>query len=71
MRDIERGCIGDYVLVPDRAQAIRRAIDDAAAGDCIVIAGKGHENYQLVEGERLFFSDEQQAREALALRGSR
>lgn len=71
MRDIQSGCTGNYELVPDRAEAIRRAIADASAGDCVVIAGKGHENYQLVEGERLFFSDEQQAREALALRGSR
>lgn len=70
MRDIETGCTGDYLLLPDRAEAIRRAIADAAPGDCIVIAGKGHEDYQLVEGERLYFSDEEQAREALALRGS-
>lgn len=70
MRDIESGCSGDYLLLPDRAEAIRAAIAGAAPGDCIVIAGKGHENYQLVEGERLYFSDEEQAREALALRGS-
>ena len=70
MRDIESGCSGDYILVPDRADAIHQALADAAAGDCVVIAGKGHEDYQLVEGQRLYFSDEQQAREALALRGS-
>ncbi|MGB1141252.1 MAG: Mur ligase family protein, partial [Halioglobus sp.] len=70
IRDIESGCSGDYRMLPDRAEAIRTAIADAAPGDCIVIAGKGHENYQLVEGERLYFSDEEQAREALALRGS-
>ena len=71
MRDIESGCTGDYALVPDRAEAIRSAVFAAAPGDCIVIAGKGHEDYQLVEGERLHFSDEEQALDALALRGSK
>jgi UDP-N-acetylmuramoyl-L-alanyl-D-glutamate--2,6-diaminopimelate ligase len=52
----------------DRAEAIRLALADAGAGDCVVIAGKGHENYQLVEGERLYFSDEEQALAALAAR---
>jgi UDP-N-acetylmuramoyl-L-alanyl-D-glutamate--2,6-diaminopimelate ligase len=66
MRDIESGCTGHYVLVEDRAQAIVEALAGATAGDCVVIAGKGHEEYQLVEGERLRFSDEAHARDALA-----
>lgn len=65
MRDIEMGCSGDYLMLEDRAEAIGNAISEAAAGDCIVIAGKGHEDYQLIEGERLFFSDAEQARDAL------
>jgi UDP-N-acetylmuramoyl-L-alanyl-D-glutamate--2,6-diaminopimelate ligase len=40
----------------------------AGAGDCVVIAGKGHEDYQLVAGARLPFSDEAHARAALARR---
>jgi UDP-N-acetylmuramoyl-L-alanyl-D-glutamate--2,6-diaminopimelate ligase len=68
LQDIETGCTGDYVLMVDRAEAIRLALADADAGDCVVIAGKGHENYQLVEGERLYFSDEEQALAALAAR---
>ena len=68
LRDIETGCSGDYSLVADRAEAIAAAVSGAGAGDCVLIAGKGHENYQLVNGERLAFSDEEEARDALARR---
>jgi UDP-N-acetylmuramoyl-L-alanyl-D-glutamate--2,6-diaminopimelate ligase len=70
MREIEAGCSGDYVLIADRAQAIALAVAEAAPGDCIVIAGKGHEDYQLVGDARLPFSDESQARAALARRSA-
>jgi UDP-N-acetylmuramoyl-L-alanyl-D-glutamate--2,6-diaminopimelate ligase len=68
MRDIETGCSGDYVLEEDRAAAIALALEGAGAGDCVVIAGKGHEDYQIVAGERLYFSDEAQARQVLEKR---
>jgi UDP-N-acetylmuramoyl-L-alanyl-D-glutamate--2,6-diaminopimelate ligase len=68
MRDIETGCSGNYSLVVDRAQAIAQALSEARRGDCVVIAGKGHEDYQLVEGDRLHFSDEAQARAVLEQR---
>ena len=68
MRDIECGCSGDYVLEADRAAAIALALEGAGAGDCVVIAGKGHEDYQIVAGERFYFSDEAQARQALERR---
>jgi UDP-N-acetylmuramoyl-L-alanyl-D-glutamate--2,6-diaminopimelate ligase len=71
MRDIETGCSGDYTLLTDRAEAIALALTEAVAGDCIVIAGKGHEDYQVVEGERLPFSDESQAQDVLAGRALR
>jgi UDP-N-acetylmuramoyl-L-alanyl-D-glutamate--2,6-diaminopimelate ligase len=70
LRDIETGCSGDYRLVEDRAEAIAQAVTEAASGDCIVIAGKGHEAYQLVEGERQPFSDEEQARKAIQCRAA-
>ncbi len=66
LADIETGCSGEYMLEVDRAAAIDGAIQQAAAGDCVVIAGKGHEDYQIVEGEYLHFSDEEQALAALA-----
>jgi UDP-N-acetylmuramoyl-L-alanyl-D-glutamate--2,6-diaminopimelate ligase len=68
MADIATGCSGDYLLMADRAEAIARAIAAARPGDCVVIAGKGHENYQIIEGERHHFSDEEQALTALSRR---
>jgi UDP-N-acetylmuramoyl-L-alanyl-D-glutamate--2,6-diaminopimelate ligase len=58
------------VVDPDRCAAIRRALDAATPGDIVVIAGKGHEAYQEIAGERLPFDDAGEAREALAARFS-
>ncbi len=55
---------------PDRARAIERAVREAAAADVILLAGKGHENYQDIRGERRPFSDAETARAALARRAS-
>jgi len=44
-------------VLRDRAAAIAEALDGAGEGDVVVIAGKGHEDYQLVGGERRAFSD--------------
>ena len=52
----------------DRAVAIGLAVREAAAGDVILLAGKGHESYQEVAGERHAFSDAAQALAALAAR---
>ena len=52
-------------IIPDRAEAIRKAILSAAADDVIVVAGKGHEPYQEIKGVRYPFSDVEQARVAL------
>lgn len=49
----------------DRAKAIRRAVAAAAAGDLVMVCGKGHEDYQLVGGRRLDFSDREQVLLAL------
>ena len=52
----------------DRRRAIRRAIDGAEAGDTIVVAGKGHETYQIVGAERRSFDDRDEVRIAFAKR---
>jgi UDP-N-acetylmuramoyl-L-alanyl-D-glutamate--2,6-diaminopimelate ligase len=52
----------------DRRRAIRRAIDGAEAGDTIVVAGKGHETYQIVGPERRSFDDRDEVRIAFAKR---
>lgn len=49
----------------DRAKAIRLAVSAAGAGDVIVIAGKGHEDYQIIGTKREHFSDSEVARAAL------
>ncbi len=57
--DIEKGLRGPdgHERIVDRRQAIGRAIELAGHGDCVVIAGKGHEDYQIIGQERLPFSD--------------
>ncbi len=50
---------------PERAAAIRMALRGAAPADVVLIAGKGHEDYQEIQGRRFPFSDAAQAREAL------
>lgn len=54
----------------DRAQAIAYAIDQAHADDVILIAGKGHEDYQEIHGHKQPFSDVQQAQAALQAKGA-
>jgi len=56
------------VEIPDRRLAIRYAIDAAGPGDIILIAGKGHEDYQIVGTQRLAFDDRRVALQALARR---
>jgi UDP-N-acetylmuramoyl-L-alanyl-D-glutamate--2,6-diaminopimelate ligase len=53
---------------PDRAHAIQEIVSSAQPRDVVLIAGKGHENYQEIAGRRLPFSDAEQARAALARR---
>jgi UDP-N-acetylmuramoyl-L-alanyl-D-glutamate--2,6-diaminopimelate ligase len=52
-------------VVPDRAEAIHWALAAAEPGDCVLIAGKGHENSQIVGDERIPFDDREVAREWL------
>ena len=56
------------VVIGDRATAIRHAIREAKSGDGVLIAGKGHEDYQILGTEKIHFDDREQAREALILR---
>jgi UDP-N-acetylmuramoyl-L-alanyl-D-glutamate--2,6-diaminopimelate ligase len=54
-----------YAAIVDRRAAIERAIAIARPEDTVVIAGKGHEDYQIVGRERLPFDDRSEARRAL------
>jgi UDP-N-acetylmuramoyl-L-alanyl-D-glutamate--2,6-diaminopimelate ligase len=55
------------IICIDRAQAIAQTIEKAKPQDVILIAGKGHENYQEIKGLKTPFSDEKQALAALSL----
>ncbi len=58
----------DYEVISDRREAIYRAVAKARAEDVVIIAGKGHENYQLVGGNKFHFDDREVAAEALERR---
>src|SRR5216684_1799246 len=60
---------GKYMIEPDREKAIGLAIDEARAGDILLLAGKGHENYQILADRTLEFDDREMARRALRERG--
>ena len=55
----------NYEMVLDRTEAIRRAIGMAKPGDLVMIAGKGHEDYQILGGKRIHFDDREVARAIL------
>lgn len=59
------------IVERDRAKAIESAIVGASAGDVVLVAGKGHEDYQDINGKRMAFSDVKQARIALTKRQAR
>ena len=61
----EIGQVSQYRIIEERAGAIHAAIGLARAGDVVVIAGKGHETYQLVSDKRFAFDDRQVAAQAL------
>lgn len=65
---IRAGMRGTPRIEPDRAIAIRTAIAQAAAADVVLLAGKGHEDYQEIQGRRLPFSDLDEAARALEAR---
>jgi UDP-N-acetylmuramoyl-L-alanyl-D-glutamate--2,6-diaminopimelate ligase len=66
LKDMENGVPGKkYITIPDRKEAIGTAINNAADGDVILIAGKGHETYQIIGSEVYDFDDRVAAREAI------
>lgn len=68
LEQIAAGMSGAAVTLADRAAAIDYAIAEALPGDVVLLAGKGHEDYQLIGGQRRPFSDSAAARTALLAR---
>lgn len=58
----------DYLVIEDRAEAIDSALKMAEAGDLVMIAGKGHEDYQILNSGRIHFDDREVARRFLEAR---
>lgn len=54
-----------HLIEPDRAKAIRLAIAEAQEGDVVLLAGKGHEDYQVLKDRTVHFDDREVAREAI------
>jgi len=58
-----------HIVEPDRAKAIRAALQEARHGDIVILAGKGHETYQVLKDRVIHFDDREVAREALKALG--
>lgn len=54
-----------HIVEPDRGKAIRAALQEARSGDIVILAGKGHEPYQVLKDRTIHFDDRESAREAL------
>ncbi len=66
IQDIQKGVTGSHFeTIPDRALAIKTAVDLSEEGDVILVAGKGHETYQEINGEKVNFDDRRVAYKAL------
>jgi UDP-N-acetylmuramoyl-L-alanyl-D-glutamate--2,6-diaminopimelate ligase len=66
LKDMEEGVLGkSYITIPDRKEAIVTAINQASRGDVILIAGKGHETYQIIGSNVYDFDDRLVAQEAI------
>jgi UDP-N-acetylmuramoyl-L-alanyl-D-glutamate--2,6-diaminopimelate ligase len=58
-----------HIVEPDRGKAIRAALHEARSGDIVILAGKGHEPYQVLKDRVIHFDDREAAREALKALG--
>lgn len=68
MQDIETGIkktSGSYVMIEDRGEAVKYAIEHGEKGDIIVLAGKGHEDYQEIKGVRYHQTDKELVQKAM------
>ena len=63
-----RGVRDELAIIPDRGSAVRYAVASARRGDVVLVAGKGHENYQLIRGAKHPFADAVEAQRALRVK---
>lgn len=61
--EVAKGVNSEYKIIIDRKDAIEYALSKAESGDIVLIAGKGHEDYQVIGKEKIYFSDQQCVRD--------
>ena len=67
IEDIRRGINKkNYCVIPEREQAIKKSLELAKRGDIVLVAGKGHEDYQIINGKKFHFDDREVIRECLS-----
>jgi UDP-N-acetylmuramoyl-L-alanyl-D-glutamate--2,6-diaminopimelate ligase len=73
IRELEKGLKESgtlsYTVEADRAEAISLAMGQARRGDIVVIAGKGHEDYQIIGRTKIHFSDREEVEKHLNMKG--
>lgn len=57
---------GEYIVIPDRQAAVNHAVKHAQKGDMIILLGKGHEEYQEINGVKHHYSEREAVANALA-----
>jgi UDP-N-acetylmuramoyl-L-alanyl-D-glutamate--2,6-diaminopimelate ligase len=70
---MDQACAGQgrgYLVIPDRREAIRFAVSVLNPGDLLLVAGKGHEDYQILGTQKIHFDDREEIRTALAAGGT-
>ena len=68
IEEIKSGIIKDnYKVIENREEAIENAIKESGKGSVILIAGKGHEEYQEIDGVRKYFSDKETAKRYMGI----
>lgn len=70
LKDVEKGVQelvdqNAYLMIPDRREAIFRAVQEAQTDDLVIIMGKGHETYQVINDQTIVFDDREIAKEAI------
>mgnify|MGYP001215916566 CR=1 FL=1 len=71
IRDILPGLSGPHLVIPDRREAIFRALDLARPGDTVILCGKGHEDYQIIGHEKIHMDEREIVADYLAERAKR
>lgn len=66
VREVAAGAKGNFVTITDRTQAIRYALSQASPGDVVLLAGKGHETYQILKDRTIHYDEREIVHQLLA-----